>query len=641
MYLAELFAENYRIFGSEQDGAHLCVRLRSGLNVLAGENDSGKTALLDAIRYVLWTTSQDYLYLNEDDFHVSGKQRATELRIRLTFRHLATSEQGRFLEWLTVEDGEPCLHVTMQARLLSEEESQKRRGRKTNVDVRCGREGNGPRIEGELREFLRVTYLRPLRDAEAELSPGRNSRLSQVLRAHPRFTNQSRSDFDESQPEIKGTTLLGIMHEAEHRIRENEVIKTTQENLNDQYLKRFSIGDEQLQGAIGVARTKELRHILEKLELSLAPANMGDLSTRRGLGVNNVLFMATELLLLGGDSNALPLLLIEEPEAHLHPQRQLRLMEFLEERATSSKTGVQMLLTTHSPNLASKADLESVILMHEGRAYPLDHEHTKLDPSDYRFLRRFLDVTRANLFFAKGVVLVEGDAENLLLPTIAQLIGRPFSEHGVSIVNVGHRGLFRYSRIFQRGDGVPLPVRVARVCDRDVVPDVAKELLPHADFESSSTTEKVNARVSSLKSGDDEIVQTFVSPRWTFEFDLAVSGLAEEVYIASRLAKKAKGRTAFLDAKEQHATIAGSRQEFAKHADKTSDEQAWLAYEALAKGQASKAEAAQILASCLERKFRKGELPRNQLPQYLVDAIDFVTGNIQTATADATEPNHY
>src|SRR3546814_4429225 len=61
-------------------------------------------------------------------------------------------------------------------------------------------------------------------------------------------------------------------------------------------------------------------------------------------------------------------------------------------------------------------------------------------PSDYAFLRRFLDVTKANLFFARAVLIVEGEAENILLPAIAELLGRPLSKYGVSIVNVGHRG---------------------------------------------------------------------------------------------------------------------------------------------------------------------------------------------------------
>ena len=59
-------------------------------------------------------------------------------------------------------------------------------------------------------------------------------------------------------------------------------------------------------------------------------------------------------------------------------------------------------------------------------------------------------MTKANLFFAHGVLIVEGDAEAIILPTLADLIGHDLTEHGVSIVNVGGKGLRRFSRIFQR-----------------------------------------------------------------------------------------------------------------------------------------------------------------------------------------------
>lgn len=64
--------------------------------------------------------------------------------------------------------------------------------------------------------------------------------------------------------------------------------------------------------------------------------------------------------------------------------------------------------------------------------------------------------------------MVEGDAENLLLPTIAEIIGRPLHKHGVSIVNVGNTAYKRYAKIFERRDGQQMGVPVAVVADLDV-----------------------------------------------------------------------------------------------------------------------------------------------------------------------------
>ena len=145
-----------------------------------------------------------------------------------------------------------------------------------------------------------------------------------------------------------------------------------------------------------------LRQLLEKLDLSLS------VSGKSGLGTNNTLFMACELILLAQESEASKLLLIEEPEAHLHPQKQLRVMKALQELATENS--IQIIVTTHSPNLASVIELENLVLLWKSRAYSLGKESTKLSESDYSFLQRFLDVTKANLFFARGVLVVEGDA---------------------------------------------------------------------------------------------------------------------------------------------------------------------------------------------------------------------------------------
>ena len=63
MYISGIKISNFRIF------EHIDLKLNKGLNLLVGENNSGKTALIDAIRYTLGTNSNDRTYLKEEDFY--------------------------------------------------------------------------------------------------------------------------------------------------------------------------------------------------------------------------------------------------------------------------------------------------------------------------------------------------------------------------------------------------------------------------------------------------------------------------------------------------------------------------------------------------------------------------------------------
>ncbi len=192
MHLARLTTENFRIFGSLADKKKLDLRISRGLTVLVGENDSGKTAIMDALRLVLGTTSQDYLRISEDDFFKTGGKTAADLSVYCRFENLTEDEAARFLEWLSFEDKQPVLELTLRAYRVS----RKNRG---GVDVsvievtnRSGADGQGKALDGDVRSFLRLTYLKPLRDAESEMSAGRGSRLSQLLMHHPKLVDQDK-----------------------------------------------------------------------------------------------------------------------------------------------------------------------------------------------------------------------------------------------------------------------------------------------------------------------------------------------------------------------------------------------------------------------------------------------------------------
>ena len=438
-------------------------------------------------------------------------------------------------------------------------------------------------------------------------------------------------------------TIVGIVVAANQSVSQHSSISGRITTLNRDYLTNFILSEDPISASVGIS-DPDLRSILERLMLTLTDDVQVMTPTPHGLGLNNLLFIATELLLLQRSNPAAsPLLLIEEPEAHLHPQLQLRLVEFLEQQAgrgAGEIHPIQVIMTSHSPHLASVVDLERLIIMRRGRAYSLAAEYTKLDVSDYGFLRRFLDVTRASLLFARGVLIVEGDAEHILLPTLARRLGRSFSRHGVTIVNVGHTGLFRYARIFQRKDGLTMDIRVACVTDLDIPAYEAKIYLketasgkPRQTNAEMGSDEIERRRTSKEAKPGGEPVRTFVSPLWTLEYDIALAGLAPEMHIAIQLAVASKGKQEGLsvDTIQQLASQAIQEYRAWKKAGKGKAEIAALIYQPLYESQASKVEAAQYLASIIDRKrwtaSQAEKLLRARLPRYLLDAIDYVTRN--------------
>ena len=659
MYIAELTIENFRCFGAGD--AKLTLSLRAGLTALVGENDTGKTAVIDALRLVLGTRDQEYFRIQESDFHCppGGGNRQSEIHIRCQFRGLTQRDKGAFAEYLTfVKDSgnhDAALYVNCTAKKIAGARSARH---SISVQVRSGENGDGPSLDPEARSLLRATYLRPLRDAERAMTAGRGSRLSQILQ-HTKEIREVGEDFDPeaNATDVEGLSVLGVGDYTSALLRDRDGIKAARNRLNENYLAPLSFTGNRLTAAIdvNVAGDSEtrLRQLLEKLELELRSPGGTDAVPNRGLGSNNVLFMACELLLLGTEEDGFPLLLIEEPEAHLHPQRQLRLMQFLQKRAeTTRKDGqqIQVIVTTHSPNLASAIKLDNLVLLESGKAFPLHTDATQLDASDYRFLERFLDVTKANLFFARGVVIVEGDGENILIPVLARLIGRDFTEYGVSVVNVGGTGLRRFARIFQRkdeeGDGT-VSVPVACVADLDVMPDCApiivgrlkkdEELPDKANrrwrIKADFTDDELKAHSEAIRSrADAQNVKTFVSDEWTLEYDLAYSGLAKDMWVAAQLGREDGQINA---GNKTVATVtAKAETNFAAFDDKlTPQELASHVYALFITGKrVSKAITAQYLAERLEKRVEDGDLSVDELsaalPHYLVAAIEHVTQTI-------------
>lgn len=515
MIVSELKLYNFRRFHSVDDNAGLHITFHKGLNALIGENDSGKTSVIDALKLVLLTQSNEYIRPSDEDFYkpVDGVA-VTEFKIDCTLSDFTPNEAKNFIEYLNFKKDGERLRYYLQLHYRAWKD-----GHRIFQELRVGDVDDGVSIEGKARDLLRAVYLKPLRDAEREMSSGRSSRISQILLSHPAIKNK------------EDHRLLQIFRDANTSIDqyflEDSEGKVILQTIRD-HLKSFN---ERGQASDAELRTSDiqLKAILESLSLNAPEVNPG-------LGELNLLFIAAELLLLKDDTaGGIKLALIEELEAHLHPQAQLRLISYLQNEY--NEDDAQIIISTHSPILASKINLKNLILMKNGKGYDLAEGKTGLLKGDYLFLQRFLDATKANLFFAKGIIMVEGDAENILIPVIADILGYPLEKYGISIVNVGSTAFLRYSHIMVRKDGSTIGIPVSVITDCDVKPFVvdpnSKEKIYVEKKQESRTAEEAKNQKYTVGT-----VHGYTSPRWTLEYCLAMSCLSEDFHKAVHYGKK-------------------------------------------------------------------------------------------------------
>ncbi len=618
MYLNKLSIWNFRNIGSKENNQPgLEIEFDPKLNLLIGANDSGKTAIIDAIRYCLGTQTYDPIRIEVEDFYQdpTTKQRCTELKIECTFNKFSNEEAGQFLEWIDIKKENNGNQFELRVWFTA---ANKNNNIITNL--RAGIDDEGQYIDGEARNLLRVTYLKPLRDAENELAPGYRSRLSQILKSHPIFEKKDVNERHPLEKYFQHAAKLVLQFFEKEKLDKNDELeingteqggKIIKKNFKEQTKHFLEIFDKR-EPEIIMAPT-ELNAILRKLELILE-------ENKSGLGTLNLLYMAAELIHLKRDNYiGLRLALIEELEAHLHPQAQIRVLKSL---LTDENEKVQYILTTHSTLLGSSVPLKHIKLCSNSQVYSLDSNSTALNEGDYNFLQRFLDATKANLFFAKGVIIVEGDAENILIPAIAEILERPLHKYGVSIVNVGSKALLRYSNIFKKKDGNALPIKVAVVTDLDI------KINENGQPESTKVDilDKSNKIKEKFKSKDN-FINIFVSPLKTMEFDIVMGNLYKEMNEAIQIAKKIKSNGDWItedEINQLHTNV--------NHFDNMNEsERAKTIYQPLEKGQASKTVTAQWFAKILTdnqnivlEKIKK-DYQENKGIKYIIEAIEHTT----------------
>lgn len=434
MYLKTLTLSNFRSF--EQTDISLC----SDLTILVGENNGGKSNAIDAIR--LLTTplgGRRELYCETTDIRFGSAKRQFELVGR--FEELSPQQQGRLISAATDHAISACVFG-----LLYDESSRRFPVR----PVLWGGHQKGATEPG-CREMVRHVYLPPLRDAKRSLASGNPTRIYALLNHF----------LDGDDPETLAETLK--------RGADAEILGKVGGAV-EAGLSALTSGVRRQATSLGFSDDEKLIDIARDLRFKLADHGIEPEDLRySGHGYANLLYMATIAVELEKVNDAdLTLFLVEEPEAHLHPQLQAAVLSFLEEQAEKSrqtKPGyegpagqLQIIVATHSPNLSAWVESKKLVFFRSflaeetkpigvvathalgesveapmvaaAKPAPRPRRVTRciplaslaLTPIERRKIDRYLDVTKSALLFGGRVLLAEGIAEALLLPVIAKKI---------------------------------------------------------------------------------------------------------------------------------------------------------------------------------------------------------------------------
>lgn len=505
MYLSLVEIENFRSFEA------LTVSLQPGLNVIVGRNNSGKTNLLHAIRHAIGPAASrgDSLWLDRDDFYKSSATDETErtIRITLTFSELTNEQRAHFYEVVNFD-----LANLSASKAVIRFEASWPKGRKHASVKRMGGAlgGESTEVPVEILQSLPVTFLTALRDAEECLAPGYKSRLATLIK------EVALREGPERRKEIEA-----IYAKANDSLEELTLISTIQASLRT--TTRQLSGTDYSSSAISAAEI-EFEKILRTLQIQMDDSPIGSLHSN-GLGYNNLLYMAVILEHLKAPSeDDFPLFLVEEPEAHLHPQLTLLLADYLANNTPGNRTP-QTIVTTHSPTLAANVPPNRLHVMFSDATSkkPMCNSISGVGMDDFEQgdLQRMMDITRATLYFAKGALLVEGISEAILLPVLAQRLGSDLTKLHISVIPICGVAFETFKKLLgSKGLGIPIgiitdadpPIKRGETYDRDV-PESFEGVFKHSD-----RTKKLHGAFAG-----NSTVSVFNSDL-TLEFDLANAG---------------------------------------------------------------------------------------------------------------------
>lgn len=646
MHISSLSIRNFRNFKNVK------LNFKNGINTIIGENGSGKTNLFYAIRILLDDTLPRYINFYSTDFNRALSIWAGHwIIISIAFEELDASEEAQalamqssgrmdsetqgsyavyfrpkyqfrkelydysqiagknttdlqlILDNLTLEDYETVYLSRGSADFSNDSTYNKYVGNFETIEFPDPDDkeelifGTWLPKEINIHNEVSCTFIKALRDVESDLRSYANNPLLNLLRGK-----------EKTVAVVKQNEIIESIDQLNEQIGSLDEVKEVKQGI-----------DKSIKEAVGTTYApnidikSELPNEMEKLFQSLKlwvgdPDDEGYKGRiwELSLGGANLIYLSLKLLeyeKVKTDRIA-NFLLIEEPEAHIHTHIQKTLFNNLKENKT------QVIISTHSTNISSVSKISSVNILSRGERQALVFDPSNnLKPDEIVRLERYLDAVRSNLLFAKGIILVEGDAEQILIPEMfKKVFGLSLDEIGISLINIGSTGFENVASIFH-SDRIQKNCAILTDLDKSILtlpadPNDDNEYQKHCRAsEKSGTGRKV--RLTDFCNGND-FLKPFYS-KHTFEVDVLMNGNSHEfVQCLSKIYSRETDKAKVKD-KLENTSVEVAGVEVLRIADKQG--KGWLAL---------------LLAEQI--------LYNTYIPKYILKAIAFSSSHINLAS---------
>lgn len=504
MYIKEINILNFRGFKKA------LIPFHEGVNVIIGHNNTGKSNLLRAMGLVLGYSNghrlgtSDLFY--ETDVEELQRQ-SPRIQITLVLRrsadeNLDSADMALFANMMT----DPALSEEAELRYEFKLDDSQEQNYKADVAnaitakeiwkiieqdyirlYKSSRSGGNQAAGININEALGqidFQFLDAIRDVSHDLYAGYNPLLRDVLNF---FIDYSvKNDVTKTEDEIK-EQLKALRDDFVQQSR--PLMQTLQDRLQDGknvFLKyaldtgaTFNGAEPDFDGTVTENEMFSVLRMFIKYAVGIeVPA------TYNGLGYNNLIYMSLLLAKMQADGNiaymkrnakVLSFLAVEECEAHLHPAMQYKFLKFLQDNNLNRHVR-QIFMTSHSTQIASAVKLDDLICLtspalgqiNVGYPRAIYKEESSNDMVSKQYVQRFLDATKADMFFANRLIFVEGIAEELLLPVFARYLNKNLTDEHVLVVNMGGRYFNHFLKLFDTKN--PYTINKKIVCLTDIDP---------------------------------------------------------------------------------------------------------------------------------------------------------------------------